>query len=129
MNPGFFSVCDGTVVWLLIVPCDTFRTVFDHLHAGVTGLLCSVVWTRCLDGAKPQVFMSDGKQNSGFNSSLKQKLPLSYRVCCLERWLFLLTFHFTTKEEEMSVAIHNKDNHTKQLMLLTTIEDKHQEAE
>jgi hypothetical protein len=28
----------------------------------------------------------------------------------------------------MSVlAIHNKDNHTKQLMLLTTIEDKHQE--
>jgi hypothetical protein len=29
----------------------------------------------------------------------------------------------------MSVAIHNKDNHTKQLMLLTTIEDKHQEAE
>jgi hypothetical protein len=29
-----------------------------------------------LGGAKPQVFMSDGKQNSGFNSSLEAKAPV-----------------------------------------------------
>jgi hypothetical protein len=29
-----------------------------------------------LDGAKPQVFMSDGRQNYGFNSSLEAKAPI-----------------------------------------------------
>jgi hypothetical protein len=40
-----------------------------------------------LDGAQPQVF-------SGFNLSLEEKHPLSNRVCCLERWLFLTFFYF-----------------------------------
>ena len=88
---------------------------------GSTFLMHSVgvVWTRCFDGAKPQVFKSDGKQNSGFNSSLEAKAPVVVSGLLFGKMAISADISLHHKRRRESVAIHNKDNHTKQPMLLT----------
>jgi hypothetical protein len=91
MNRCFFSVLgDGTVVRLLIVPCNTFRTVFDRpsprWSQKLTLLNVLDAFSRSgvdkmLRWCKATSLQSDGKQNSGFNSSLEAKAVVRKDGC------------------------------------------------